>query len=142
MIDRREVTDAGSFASFAKQETGVTFHYQSSFARIGKAYKEFREEFPHAGWPEFAKVVLWAKERRGYRPLNVGQLAMAWPYARDDDVFDSQDLHGFDLDGMVAEALHIEDDPEWRRRLLISEGKFLAQAYEEWKHMKENENEC
>lgn len=134
MLDRIEVVDCKTWCEFARQETGTDYYYQSSYRMVGVHAKKFFGEYPDATWADFAAVILWAKSRPTFKPVHVGALASCWPYAVKDGFFKTKELHGFDVDAMLYDALAFEKEDSWRRRLLGGVGNLHAeQVYTEWK---------
>ncbi len=127
-----DVTTVPKFTEYARQELGLSFP-------LGKGRREAwmkwcKEEMTTQTWSflQLTNAVDYIKKgRRSCRTL-YGILHYI------DEAGDYQarrefDLEVHDLQVNVADALEVESDEGWRRKLALARGQALAMVYEQWR---------
>lgn len=135
ILTRGDVQDERSFASYCHQQLGTPSLSGSHIPILRKKLKEFHSAWsPRPGWITLARTVDWcrAKKRRpAYCWAVIPQVRFAWS----DGFLPELDPNHLDeaLENGFREALRIEQDPDWRLRLLAaptdSRGLVLASWY-------------
>lgn len=128
LLSSREAEESvTAFMKYAGQQIGIPIPV--GVQQRGVLIKNFKREMEEQGWTlvDMVGTVRWIK-REGYHPATLWQLLRYVDWARKDSV-DAE----VDLQGKVAEALHQETDPVWRRRLSLAQGRALALVYQNWK---------
>src|SRR5690606_37069346 len=94
----------------------------------------FQEDNPHVDISVLVKTVDWAKDTgRRIRTLSgVMYLVQEAHAAGALPELDPQRQRERNLSDAVFKALAVESDPEWRRRLILSQGEARQSALSEW----------
>jgi len=128
----KDVTSVPKFTEYARQELGLSYP-------VGKGRRE--------GWMHFCK------EEMKTQNWSFDQLVVAVEYIKDGKrscrtlygilyyVGEAGDLKArrdldlttHNLQVKVADALNVEKDETWRRRLALARGQALAMVYEQWR---------
>lgn len=133
-----DVHDARTFAEYAHQKLGIPYPTGKSIATLKKSLNEFFEHYPQADYFTMCRVVDWAAHKRK-RYAHAYQLVYAFRYAYQDgflpELDPNRELTDEELEAAINDALTVERDAEWRRRLIIAHGvEARRHVYEEWKH--------
>ena len=124
--DPREYASPEAFCRYAHRLLGV----EIPVARFRTGwYKRLKEEMQAQGWDwdDMAKAVRYMKahnihaKRMDYILYHV-QKARTWV----------EEVDSWELQGKVADALKVETDEIWRRRLALARGPALAKIYGQW----------
>lgn len=121
-----------SFTRYCRDRLGLTIPIGGS-AR-GQWYSMIEEEMEVQGWSWddlYNAVDYVAEEGKVLRSMR-GILYFVDEARRERSMSHTTDLHV-----KVAEALAVEEDSYWRRRLSLAKGETLARVYEEWKEHNE-----
>lgn len=138
-----DVNDPVSFSSYCQQETGIPYPTGKQMAIVRKAINEFFDEYPQADYSSLCSIVRWAKERRK-RYANPGNLVRggfryAWVDGYLPELDPNYDDVDEDLEKRIEEALAVETDQEWRRRLIVSQtNEARNEVYREWMRYRED----
>lgn len=128
------VKDARTFARYAQQELGTPVPSNpKQFAQLGVVSKKAFEANPALTWESMVKVVSYCKNRK-QRPYSAaaifGQVRFAWSSGYLPEL-DPRQVET--QDPRIGAALHLETDPEWRRKLATTTGEISTRVYEAWK---------
>lgn len=113
-----------AFAEYVQQTLGVPWPTQRDMVILRKKVNDFFELYPQADYRTLCRVVVFmrSRKRRVSRMwMVVEEFRKAWAagqlpeldpgYVRDDGI-----------KTLIEEALTVETDPVWRRRLLLAQG--------------------
>ncbi len=126
---------AKEFAEYCRQTLGTPWPTLKDMIILRKKTKEFFEHYPHATWHTLCRVVVFSRSRKRRhahvwavmedfrRAYVAGVLPELDPVNRVDEKFA----------GLVERALESEDDPSWRRRLLLAQGSQQEEVYSVWR---------
>jgi len=127
-----DVTTVPKFTEYARQELGLSYP-------VGKGRREgwmhhCKEEMSTQSWT-FAQLVVavqYIKETRANCRTLHGILWYIDEAGRaGDHLLEEQQIT--DLHVNVADALEIEHDESWRRKLALAQGKALEMVYAQWR---------
>lgn len=122
IVRSEAVNDLDSAEQFIKQQVGVGYVTGNDRAIFRKKVNELFEQYPQASWQTLARTAEWAKSRRR-RYSRLFQVVEAVRYAYEDGYLPELDPNTtVDVDGQIQDALRFEEDPQWRRRLLVAQG--------------------
>lgn len=132
-----DVHDPKTFAEYAQQKLGIPYPTGKSIAVLRKSLREFFEHYPQADYNTMCRVVEWAGSKKK-RYAHTYQLVYAFRYAYQDgylpELEPSREMTDEDLETAIEEALKVEKDIEWRRRLIVAHGlEARKHVYEEWR---------
>lgn len=132
-LDRRDVVDAKTFATYAHQRLGCPASTIKDITILRKQVKEFFAKNEQATWATMCNVVDWAKARKK-RPHSVYVLVAWAKFAFADGYLPDLIPTNRDpeLETLIEAALEVETDPHWRERLFTSYGPGRRVVYEEW----------
>lgn len=123
------------FAEYCQQTLGTPWPTNQDRIILRKKVKEFFAHYPHADWYTLCRVVMFARSRkRRYERVwaVIGEFRKAYtagvlpeldPANRVDEKYEM----------LVSRALETEDDPYWRKRLLLAQGPQKEEVYVEWR---------
>ncbi len=130
-LQPEDVTTVPKFTQFVRQELGLSYP-------VGKGRREgwmkyCKNEMEVQGWSfrQLVDAVHYIKEERKSCKTLQGTLwyvdeAQRWVWRTVEEAsFD-------DLHAKVADALAVEDDEGWRRKLALAQGKALEMVYSRW----------
>jgi hypothetical protein len=128
-----DVVDADTFSNYVRQVFGTPGNI-TDLVVLRKKLKEYQNTWPNADWNALLRTVDWAKARRK-RPAHCYYIVDWVRYAWADGYLPELDAKPVDeaLEDAIREALQVETDPEWRRRLAGSEGRARKEVYLAWK---------
>lgn len=116
------VHDFETCEQFVMQQVGIGHVTTNDRAIFKRKIRELFENYPDADWRTLVRTAEWAKARRR-RFARLFQLVEAVRYAYEDGYLPELDPSGTgDIDAQIREVLQEEDDPAWRRRLLVAQG--------------------
>jgi hypothetical protein len=116
------VCDIDTAKQYVMQQVGIGYVTVKDTAVFRKKVKELFENYPGADWQTIVRTTEWAKSRRR-RFAHLFQLVEAVRYAYEDGYLPELDpRHNGDLDEQIREVLRAEEDPAWRRRLMLAQG--------------------
>lgn len=126
---------AHAFAEYVQQTLGVPWPTVKDMAILRKKCREFFEHYPQVDWRTLCRVVVYMRNRKRRVPrmwmvvdefrkaYTAGQLPELDPHRRDDEAITAR----------INEALAVEDDEIWRRRLVLAEGAVHQQeVFQQW----------
>ena len=131
-LDPREVTGAQAFTRYAAAMLGCEVPVGGSYR--GTWYSKLKEEMEVQGW-SWDDLVLTVKylNRRGITIRKImGVLYFVQEAQKEGQRKEITDLHL-----KVGEAMSVETDETWRRRLSLAKGKSLELVYREWERKNE-----
>ena len=134
-IKPEDVVDAQSFAAYAQQKLGVPYPTGKDIAILRRQVKQLFEQQPTATWMTLVRTVQWAVEKKK-RYARVYTLVGAFRYAYADGYLpelDPKEAVDEDVERGIAEALQIERDATWRRRLIGAQGEMRATVLNAWR---------
>lgn len=131
MISEKEVSNIPQFAQYLRERLGVPVR-QKDLEVLGSHAKKFFDDFPYCTWETLCEVVMWGK-RKKYRPGFPHEVFSWVRWANKEGAVDLSADEG-DLSEKISEALNLEDDLTWRKRLLSAEGASdQKKVLEQWK---------
>lgn len=117
---------AKAFAEYAQQSLGVPWPSYKDLILLRKKAKEFFEHYPDADWRTLCRVVTWAANRKR-RYARVWALVDDFRRAYRDGALPELSpgvvRQSASVQEMVDDALKVETDEVWRRRLLLADGR-------------------
>jgi hypothetical protein len=142
IIRPEKVTDADSAEQYIMQQVGIGHVTAKDGAIFRKKVKEMFEHYPTADWQTLVRTAQWAKARRR-RFAHLYQLVEAVRYAYEDGYLPELDPNNQgDVDEQIQSVLRREQDPNWRRRLLVAQGMQAKVAVlEMWQQVHQGEYE-
>lgn len=132
ILRRAEVQSTTDLIRYAAQRLGCP--KPVGHKARGKVVRAIREEMQEQGWSiqHLAAAVDYMKAR-GIRAKSVHFLLFHVQEAVRQGYMPRQSMSPLDdLESRVAEAIYMESDETWTRRLLSAKGEALAQVYEKW----------
>lgn len=135
------VTDMESAEQYIKQRVGIAYVTVKDSAIFRRKVKELFEHYPGADWQTLVRATEWAKTRRK-RFSRLHQFVEAIRFAYEDGYLPELDPnYQGDVDEQIQGILREEEDPNWRRRLLIAQGMQAKQlAVEQWYEVRARES--
>lgn len=129
-----DVTDIKTFARYCQQTMGTPLPRLKDYPVLAKQVKLVFSQHPTADWQTMCKLVAWAmnrKKRFAYPQTLVSQYRLAWA----DGYLPELDPTSADpeTDDGIAEALSVEKDAEWRRRLIRAHGAGRKKVLQAWR---------
>lgn len=122
IITSDSVCDIDTAKQFVMQQVGIGYVTQKDTAVFRKKVKELFENYPGADWQTIVRTAEWAKARRR-RYAHLFQLVEAVRYAYEDGYLPELDRNNTEnIDEQIRDVLRTEDDPAWRRRLMVAQG--------------------
>lgn len=122
-----------AFANFVQQTLGVPWPTLKDQKILRARTAEFFEHYPQATWFTLCRVVTWLSAHRQRVPrvwMVVDKFRDCWVDGMLPELDPTQG--DTELDAAIEAALQEEDDPSWRRRLMMTEGASRQAAYDEW----------
>lgn len=126
LLTSAEVTSTDTLLQYARQQLGI-------YVPVGRGprlglQRSLIKEMEYQGWSiaDAVASVKWCK-RKGFHPSDIWDVL--WHIK---EVERAPRHDPSNLQTKVAEALHAESDPLWRRRLSLAKGMALLAVYEEW----------
>ena len=117
-----KVCDLDTCEQFIMQQVGIGHVTANDRGIFKKKVQELFDHYPEADWQTLVRTAEWAKTRRR-RYARLFQLVEAVRYAYEDGYLPELDPRGTgDVDAQIREVLQEEQDPAWRRRLLVAQG--------------------
>lgn len=126
---------AKAFCEYAQQTLGVPWPTIKDMTILRKKTKVFFEQYPQCDWRTMCRVVQWCatrKKRHSRVWMVVEEFRKAWtagalpelnPHTHRDEAVEDR----------VYKALEEEQDPVWRRRLLLAQGsQDQEEVYQMW----------
>lgn len=130
----RDVCDARTFIAYARQHLGLPAPQGKDFAVVGRLAKEIFDKNPGTDWRTLVCVVDWCKGQRRRFP-SAGAVVQQFRYAYAARAIDLPEQDS-PVDIAIRDALLIENDPNWRMRLMRAQGQTArAEVLEEWRGM-------
>ncbi len=126
-----DVTSVPSFTEYARQELGLS--YPVGKGRREGWMKHCKEEMKTQSW-SFADLVAAVQYIKEKRPVCHTLNGILW-YVGDAQRLGLsllQEREITDLHMNVADALKVERDEGWRRKLSLAQGKALQMVYQQW----------
>lgn len=111
-----------AFCQYIQQTLGVPAPTHADRGQLRKRTNEFFEQYPHTDWHTLCRVVTWmvANKRRVPRVSQVMDFVkFAWAKGQLSEL-DPANIEDAEADMMINTALQIEEDPDWRKRLLLA----------------------
>jgi hypothetical protein len=132
-ITLEEVVDHKTFCQYSSQVAGIPYPTNSHLNKAKTLLAELFEMYPALTWKGLCQLPLWAKHRKK-RYAHCLQLINAYRFAYQDGWLPEIDVDAVDrqMEEKINQALEIETDPAWRRRLLSSRGTARREVYERW----------
>lgn len=131
-VTLEEVCNLESFCSYARQICGVPYPTKGNLQAARKEVECLFEQYPGLDWKALCQIPLWAKIKKK-RYAHILALLRSYRWAYQDGFLPELDVHDRDdLSAKIEEALRIESDPEWRRKLSVSRGPGRKIVYEAW----------
>lgn len=128
IVKPEQVTDRDALQQFIQQQLGVGYVTNNDQAIYRRKLKELFEHEPRATWATMISTVEWAKTRRK-RFSRLYQVIESVRYAYEDGFLPELDTDTETLlDEQIREVLQTEDDPNWRRKLLVAQGSTAKSA--------------
>lgn len=127
-----DVTSVPSFTQYARQELGLS--YPVGKGRREGWMKHCKEEMGTQGW-SFAQLVATVQYIKEKQPVCHTLNGILWYVGDAHRVNLNRDKQQeiTDLHMNVADALKVERDEGWRRKLSLAQGKALAIVYQQWR---------
>jgi hypothetical protein len=112
-----------AFALFAQQEIGVPFATEKDLVVLRQRINDVFNRCPQATYYTLCRVVRWARTKR-VRRARVYQIIDLLPEAWASRALPELDepVRDQKVEQRIADALQIETDPSWRRRLIGAMG--------------------
>lgn len=132
-----EVETVEDLIEYVRSRYGVVVHWREK-VRFRERYNEFMKDNPHVDISVLVKAADWGKDtKRRLKTLN-GLFFLV------SDAFALGALPELDpafakttcLEEGIIEALSIEEDEGWVKRLVASQGPSRARALEEWRQVR------
>lgn len=117
-----------SFTRYCRNRLGVTIPVGGSARGEWYAFLAEEMEFQGWDWDDLQRAVDYIAEQ-GKAVRTVKGVLWFVEDALKKTTVEKQD----DLQVKVAEALAVEEDEYWRRRLSLAQGKALKRVYDEWR---------
>lgn len=126
---------AAAFAEYVQQTMGVPWPTIRDMSILRKKIKDFFALYPTADYRTLCRVVGFMRSRRRRVPrtwMVVDEFRKAWAAGQLPEL-DPGYCSNPSLDAAIAEALTVEQDPAWRRRLLLAQDPASRQeVYASW----------
>lgn len=127
-----EVKNIRDFATYAAQEAGIPYPAKKHLYAASSEVEKIFALYPSLNWSSMCKIVDWAKENKKRYP-HIMALINGYRYAYADGYLEELAPNEDDsLETKIEQALEIETDPEWRRRLMVSNGPGRKIVYAAW----------
>lgn len=124
----------GAFGQYCEQQIGFPWITGKDLILLRSKVNELFEECPQANYYTLCRVVAWAKSKRIRRPRVwqiVDLVRCAWADGMCPEL--NEPTRDPALDVRIFDAIRVEPDPAWRRRLRDTRGVGLrASAYAAW----------
>ncbi len=134
ILSQSEVHNNETFSWFIQQRLGTPYCTVKDRQILGGQTKIFFAKFPATDWRTLCKLVLWANQKR-LRPERVynvmGWVNWAWKEGAIPEV--DMTLQEVEVERWISEALDVEDDPDWRKALLMAEGDQRPEVIRRWR---------
>lgn len=113
-----------AFSEYAQQVMGVPFATVKDIVLLRQRVRDVFDRCPQANYYTLCRVVNWAKTKRVRKP-RVYMIIDLVPEAWADKALPELDAPVRDehVEQRMADALRVETDPAWRRRLIGAIGK-------------------
>lgn len=124
-----------AYAEYCQQTIGTPWPTIKDMAVLRRKIKEFFGHYPQCDYASLCRIAQWSRahKRRPTRVwLVVENFREAWRdgYLPELDPAERQEIN---VEVGIAEALDIDERPEWRRRLIGARGvEARREAYTEW----------
>jgi hypothetical protein len=126
-LDKNEARSTAGFTRYAKAKLGcevpVTSYRGVWFARLN-------EEMKIQGWTW--DDLITAVEYLVWRKIQIHKIEGVLHFVHEAQIW-AKERASYDLHAKVAEAMAVETDEVWLRRLSLARGKALERVYDEWK---------
>lgn len=111
------------FARYCQQCVGTPVPDPSKYPALARRIKAFFIEYPQADWHTLCRVANWCRTHK-VRPRTTVGLVSCFRSAWADGAIPELDPQSIDLDveRRIERALEVEEDEEWRSRLLLARG--------------------
>lgn len=123
------------FCEYAQQRIGIPRATARDVMAVKKKAKLFFEEYPHTNWTTLCKVVVWMVANKRRVPNVHGVIdnyRYAWAKGQLPEL-DPANMEDPEADHLIREALKIETDELWRRRLIMATPSHKREVYEFWR---------
>lgn len=136
IIKAESVKDMDTAEQFIKQRVGIGYVTGKDGAIFRKKVNEMFEHYPSADWQTLVKTAEWAKSRRK-RYSRLHELVEAVRFAYADGYLPELDPNTQeDVDAEIRNVLREEEDPRWRRRLMVAQGvQAKTMVLEQWREV-------
>lgn len=134
LILAKDVVTIEDLIQYTRDRFGVVVHFMDK-NRFKGLWKEFQEDNPHVDIQILVKAVNWAKVNR-FRITSLTGVLLAVAAAHERGGLPELNPHFHEAKSFeqeIEEALALEPELEWRRRLYGSSGKALVKALSDWK---------
>lgn len=127
-----DVTSVPKFTEYARQELGLS--YPVGKGRREGWMKHCKEEMNTQSWSfvDLVTAVDYIKEKRSVCHTLYGILWYVGDARRTVQTV-QREQDDTNLHMKVADALNVEEDETWRRKLALARGQALAMVYEQWR---------
>lgn len=124
-----------AFCEYAKQTLGVPHPSRTGMAALRRKCKVFFKEYPHTDWYTLCRVVGWMAANKRRVPdvfMIVDNYRYAWAKGALPEL-DPRNMEDPEADAMISQALSVETDERWRRRLLLAQAPHeKREVYASW----------
>lgn len=129
----QDVVDAKTFAIYAQQKLGTPYPTTQGMIALKKNIKNLFATYEYADYQTLVKLVEWARSKKK-RYADTFGLVAHFRYAWRDGYLPELDPNPTrEIDALIEKALRTEQDQEWRRRLVLSQGVEARTAiYKAW----------
>lgn len=127
-----DVIDPDSYCRYVCQTVGSPWTMTDSFV-MKKKLKTFFKAYPECGYGTLIRIAQWTRSKKK-RPPHAYMVVDYARYAWADGALPELDPSNVDLEleRKIGRALEIETDPEWRRKLVLSEGSGRRAVFQQW----------
>jgi len=127
-----DVTTVPKFTEYARQELGLS--YPVGKGRRNGWMKYCKEEMSTQSWTFLQLITAVDYIKDGGRSCRTLYGILHYvDEAGEVNARVSKDLEDDNLQVNVADALNVEQDESWRRKLALAQGQALAMVYEQWR---------
>lgn len=132
-ISASDVCDADTLTRYVCQTVGSPYAFKDTIV-MKKKLNEFFAAYPKTSYDTMIKVAHWARAKKK-RPAHAFYIVDMARYAWADGALPELDPSNVDsdLETNIRRALEEETNPEWRRRLIGSEGAGRRVVFDAWR---------
>ncbi len=125
-----------AFCEYTKQVLGVPHPTNADKVILRRKCKAFFKEYPHTDWFTMCRIVNWMVRNKRRVPkmyMVVDHYRYAWAKGALPEL-DPRYAEDAEADAMIAQALAVESDERWRRRLLLAQDPIQKrEVYASWR---------